>query len=102
MSALHTSAVDPVTGLIDMDLVNTGISSRRRIQNMRNAELLTEYFTDIKRTSIKATEAYEEFEKLHNLKLDYATFSRIVNDLVEGGHLVRKGTGSSEILYTIG
>lgn len=67
VTALQTSAVDPVTGLIDMDLVNTGVGSRHRIQHAQNIQLLREYFTNLKQSHIKCTDAYEEFDKINNL-----------------------------------
>lgn len=67
MTALQTSAVDPVTGLIDLDLVNTGVSSRHRIEHAQRLQLLREYFSDLKEAYIKSTDAYEDFERLNSL-----------------------------------
>ncbi|KAJ3130470.1 hypothetical protein HK098_000035 [Nowakowskiella sp. JEL0407] len=87
LSALQTSAIDPRTGRIDLDLVTTGISaSARTMRGRRRAELKL-MIEQNQNQQIPRGDLYREFSTVWN-DVNEKEFSGYLDDLAEEGVIV--------------
>ncbi|ORX40870.1 MCM2/3/5 family-domain-containing protein [Kockovaella imperatae] len=86
-AALRESATDPLTGQIDLDLINTGAgSTTRRIRGDLKQEILS--LVDAGgRTGLRWTAAIRALEQQASVPVDHAEFAEVVRALVDEGVL---------------
>ncbi|EIW69298.1 hypothetical protein TREMEDRAFT_30971 [Tremella mesenterica DSM 1558] len=93
-SALRESATDPLTGQIDLDLINTGAgSTARRVRADLKREILS-LVDNSGRSGLRWTVGIKSLEQQSSIPLDHAEFAEVVKGLVEEG--VLKVVGEKE------
>ena len=84
-SALRESATDPLTGQIDLDLINTGAGSMaRRIRGDMKREILA-LVDSSGRLGLRWTAAIKNLEGQSATPVDHAEFAEVVKGLVDEG-----------------
>ncbi|RKO90888.1 MCM2/3/5 family-domain-containing protein [Blyttiomyces helicus] len=91
LSALQTSAVDPRTGLIDMDLVNTGISAQSRTLHGDKRAALRDMIASWERPALKWIEAYRAFSAQSSEPISEAEFDQMLEELCDAGAIHTTG-----------
>ncbi|KAJ3011977.1 hypothetical protein HKX48_006546 [Thoreauomyces humboldtii] len=87
VTALQTAAIDPKTGLIDLDLVNTGISSRsRRVHEDKRAALRT-LLGASEKVNIKWAEAYRSFGEQSDEHISEHDFNVLLDELADESYV---------------
>ncbi|KAI9000301.1 MCM2/3/5 family-domain-containing protein [Gaertneriomyces semiglobifer] len=84
MAALQTSAIDPKTGMIDLDLVNTGISARERRGRVEKRDQLRHLITDGEWEQGRKKWA-ELFREVRDMGIREREFNELLGDLVDEG-----------------
>ncbi|WVF67840.1 hypothetical protein IAT40_002601 [Kwoniella sp. CBS 6097] len=85
-SALRESATDPLTGQIDLDLINTGAgSTARRARGDMKREILALVDSAGSRSGLKWSAAIKGLEQQSTVPIDHAEFAEVVRGLVEEG-----------------
>ncbi|TPX31666.1 hypothetical protein SmJEL517_g05081 [Synchytrium microbalum] len=85
LSAMQTSAVDPRTGRIDLDLVSTGISAgSRRIHNDKRRGL-EEMVKAMRKPTAPFLQLFREFNDMSSEHVGEAEFDTLLNELAEQG-----------------
>ncbi|OCF45555.1 minichromosome maintenance protein 4 (cell division control protein 54) [Kwoniella heveanensis CBS 569] len=85
-SALRESATDPLTGQIDLDLINTGAgSTARRARGDMKREILALIDSAGSRSGLKWSAAIKGLEQQSTVPIDHAEFAEVVRGLVEEG-----------------
>jgi len=87
-TAMQSSAIDPVTGRIDMDLINTGFSSRRRSQNAQLQRQLLEIIQSIDKPSIRLSELHRIFNNDGSETTSDIEFTRMLDNLADDGEIL--------------
>lgn len=87
-TAMQSSAIDPVTGRIDMDLINTGFSSRRRSQNAHLQKQLLEIINSIEKPSIRLSELHRIFNNDGAETTSDIEFIRMLDNLADDGEIL--------------
>jgi len=87
-TAMQSSAIDPVTGRIDMDLINTGFSSRRRSQNARLQKQLLEIINSVDKPSIRLSELHRIFNNDGAEPISDIEFTRMLDNLADDGEIL--------------
>ncbi|KAG4098872.1 MCM-domain-containing protein [Neocallimastix lanati (nom. inval.)] len=87
-TAMQSSAIDPVTGRIDMDLINTGFSSRRRSQNAQLQKQLLEIINSIEKPSIRLSELHRIFNNDGAETTSDIEFIRMLDNLADDGEIL--------------
>ncbi|KAG4106865.1 MCM-domain-containing protein [Neocallimastix lanati (nom. inval.)] len=87
-TAMQSSAIDPVTGRIDMDLINTGFSSRRRSQNAQLQKQLLEIIQSIDKPSIRLSELHRIFNNDGSETTSDIEFTRMLDNLADDGEIL--------------
>ncbi|ORX52118.1 MCM-domain-containing protein [Piromyces finnis] len=88
-TAMQSSAIDPVTGRIDMDLINTGFSSRRRSQNANLQKQLLEIINSIDKPSVRLSELHRIFNEDGAAEaISDIEFTRILDNLADDGEIL--------------
>ncbi|KAI8915519.1 MCM2/3/5 family-domain-containing protein [Powellomyces hirtus] len=104
ITALQTAAVDPKTGLIDLDLVNTGISARTRamhgdkraaLRNLLVDELLQQGGSGTVR-GVRWAEAYRAFNDQADVSVGEAEFNSLLEQLMDEGVVVTTGRTNAD------
>jgi DNA replication licensing factor MCM4 len=86
--AIHTSAMDPTTGRIDMSLLNTGVGThQRRLRGDLGKELLKLLDGPAGRKGLKWNEALGALNEQSSLNIDPAEFGEVVRGLETEGTL---------------
>ncbi|CAD6586113.1 MAG: hypothetical protein TREMPRED_004335, partial [Tremellales sp. Tagirdzhanova-0007] len=84
-AALRESATDPMTGQIDLDLINTGAgSSTRRIRGDLKREILA-LVDAAGRTGLRWSGAIKSLENQSTIPVDHAEFAEIVKGMCDEG-----------------
>lgn len=84
-SALRESATDPLTGQIDLDLINTGAgSTTRKIRGDLKREVLA-LVDAAGRTGLRWTAAIRALETQSSVPVDHAEFAEIVRGMTDEG-----------------
>ncbi|ORY28001.1 MCM2/3/5 family-domain-containing protein [Naematelia encephala] len=84
-SALRESATDPLTGQIDLDLINTGAgSTTRRIRGDLKREILA-LVDNAGRTGLRWTAAIKGLENQSTVPVDHAEFAEVIRGMVDEG-----------------
>ncbi|WVQ86199.1 hypothetical protein IAT38_008367 [Cryptococcus sp. DSM 104549] len=84
-SALRESATDPLTGQIDLDLINTGAGSTMRRVRADLKREINALVTRAGSRGIKWNDAIRNLETQSKIPVDHSEFAEIVNSLVEEG-----------------
>jgi DNA replication licensing factor MCM4 len=93
-SALRESATDPLTGQIDLDLINTGAgSTTRKIRGDLKREILA-LVDSAGRTGLRWTAAIKAIENQSSVPVDHAEFAEIIRGMTDEGTI--KVVGESE------
>lgn len=87
-TAMQSSAIDPVTGRIDMDLINTGFSSRRRSQNAHLQKQLLEIINSVEKPSIRLSELHRIFNSDGGEPISDIEFTRMLDNLADDGEIL--------------
>jgi len=87
-TAMQSSAIDPVTGRIDMDLINTGFSSRRRSQNAHIQKQLLEVINSVDKPSIRLSELHRIFNSDSSEPISDIEFTRMLDNLADDGEIL--------------
>ncbi|KAL7420929.1 MCM DNA helicase complex subunit [Cryptotrichosporon argae] len=101
-AALRESATDPLTGQIDLDLINTGAGQtarRVRADLKREVGRLVE---QAGRQGLRWAAALRALEAQSTLPVDHADFADVVKGLVDEGALVVVGQGDKRVLRRVG
>ncbi|KAJ3172971.1 hypothetical protein HDU88_004430 [Geranomyces variabilis] len=96
VTALQTAAVDPKTGLIDLDLVNTGISSRSRHLHADKRAALRDMLAASPTATTKWIEAYRAFNDQSDEHVSESAFNRLLDDLADEGALIVTGRTNAD------
>ncbi|KAI9208506.1 MCM2/3/5 family-domain-containing protein [Polychytrium aggregatum] len=98
--ALQTSAVDPATGRIDMDLVTTGISARVRSNLSHRRDQLKTIIQNIQKESIRFMEILRLFREQEHEKLSEFELKNLLEDLCDSGTISMRGRMSTDTIIT--
>ncbi|KAH9817088.1 MCM2/3/5 family-domain-containing protein [Melampsora americana] len=90
--ALKESATDPVTGLIDLDLLQTGQGQHQRkmLEDLKR-ELVALLSSSKYHGGVRWTELYEAIEGQSSIPIDSSDFGEVVKTLVAEGQIVVTG-----------
>lgn len=90
--ALKESATDPVTGLIDLDLLQTGQGQHQRkmLEDLKR-ELVALLSSSKYHGGVRWTELYEAIESQSSIPVDSSDFGEVVKTLVAEGQIVVTG-----------
>ncbi|KAI8817905.1 MCM2/3/5 family-domain-containing protein [Fimicolochytrium jonesii] len=95
-TALQTAAIDPKTGLIDLDLVNTGISSRSRRVHADKRAALRALLQNMDRVSVKWVEAFRMFGDQSDEHIPEYEFNQLLDELSDEGSVHVTGRSNAE------
>ncbi|TPX51817.1 hypothetical protein SeMB42_g00520 [Synchytrium endobioticum] len=85
LAALQTSAVDPRTGRIDLDLVSTGISAGSRKIHTDKRHALSELVTSMRKATVPFLQLFREFNDQSKDAVGESEFETLLNELAETG-----------------
>jgi DNA replication licensing factor MCM4 len=85
LAALQTSAVDPRTGRIDLDLVSTGISAVTRRIHTDKRHALSELVASMRKTTVPFLQLLREFNEQSKEPVAEAEFETLLNEQAETG-----------------
>eukprot|EP01137_Pigoraptor_chileana_P005736 Opistho-2@49188 len=96
--ALQDSATDPRTGLIDMDLITTGVSafSRSRIADLANE--LRAQLSKSAAPMMKLGEVYTEITRASSVDIPQEQFLAALNELEDVGFITVTGRGGDKMV----
>ncbi|KND01040.1 MCM DNA helicase complex subunit MCM4 [Spizellomyces punctatus DAOM BR117] len=99
ITALQTAAIDPKTGMIDLDLVNTGISSRSRRVHADKRRALKDMLANTDKVNIKWVEAYRGFNEQTDEHITEYDFNTLLEELCDEGfiHITGRTNGDKII-----
>lgn len=97
LTALQTSAVDPRTGRIDLDLVTTGISTwGRHVYDLKRGAI-RRVISEFDKKSITWIELNRSFKSQSDQSISDTQFDSILKDLVDEGFIHMNGRTHSEM-----
>ncbi|RKP01077.1 hypothetical protein CXG81DRAFT_12440 [Caulochytrium protostelioides] len=91
MAALQTAAVDPRTGRIDMDMINTGISAASRHQQHAKQAAFAEMLRGLKETTISKKEALRLFREQSSEPIGERVFDAMLGQMETIGAIALLG-----------
>ncbi|KAH7098332.1 MCM-domain-containing protein [Auriculariales sp. MPI-PUGE-AT-0066] len=84
--AIRASATDPTTGLIDLDLINTGAGQQqRRMRGDMRREILALLGAGATRSGVKWVDAVKQLSEQSSVTIDAAEFTEVVKALETEG-----------------
>ncbi|KAJ3300708.1 hypothetical protein HK104_007609 [Borealophlyctis nickersoniae] len=95
-AAMQTSAIDPKTGLIDLDLITTGISQRSRQIREDKRRALRALVQDWEKPSMKWIELYRAFNEQSSERIEEREFDKLVDELFEENLIHVTGRSAAE------
>ncbi|KAJ3044786.1 hypothetical protein HDV00_000661 [Rhizophlyctis rosea] len=95
-TALQTIAIDPRTGLIDLDLITTGISQRSRSIREDKRRALRMLIQDSDKNSFKWVELFRAFNDQSNERIEHRDFDALLEDLVDENVVVVTGRSEAD------
>lgn len=100
-SAIKDYAMDPLTGKIDMDLVQTGQSSteRRLKEDLTNS--LFKFIEELPDNSITFNNLISEFNKQSQLNVETVEMSEALNKLVSDNRVSISGEGVRRVIHRV-
>ncbi|ODN77829.1 hypothetical protein L202_04947 [Cryptococcus amylolentus CBS 6039] len=102
-SALRESATDPLTGQIDLDLINTGAGqTMRRARADLKREIIKIVVEKARSTGIRWAAVIDELDKQSNVPVDHAQFAEIVKELEEEQTVKVSGERDRRIIRSLG
>lgn len=96
LAALQTSAVDPKTGKIDLDLVTTGISSWGRQVHALQRNAVRRVINELEKATMPWAEVFRAFNSQSDEQLAESDFNGILRDLTDEGFIHITGRNNSE------
>ncbi|KAI9105641.1 MCM2/3/5 family-domain-containing protein [Phlyctochytrium arcticum] len=103
ITALQTAAIDPKTGMIDLDLVNTGISSRSRRVHADKRKALKDLLLTSDKTNFRWPEAYRMFGEQSDEHISEYDFNALLDELADEGVLHITGrTNADKVIRKTG
>lgn len=101
-TALQTSAVDPSTGRVDMDLVTTGISTRVRNNQSIKRDSLKAVIDSFPKDTIKFVEILKTYREKEQEKTSEFELKNLLEDLCDGGVIHMRGKMATDsVIYKI-
>ncbi|KAJ3049510.1 hypothetical protein HK097_009509 [Rhizophlyctis rosea] len=94
-TALQTIAIDPKTGLIDLDLITTGISQRSRSIREDKRRALRALLQDSDKATFKWIELFRAFNDQSSERIEERDFDALLEDLTDEGLVVVTGRGQA-------
>ncbi|KAI8846973.1 MCM2/3/5 family-domain-containing protein [Chytridium lagenaria] len=98
MTALQAAATDPSTGKLDLDLLQTGMSSRDRIHQRDQRIALAALVNDMRGPSMKFSEAFRLFKAQSDERIGEDEFLKMLREMTDENVVVTgRGKGDTVI-----
>eukprot|EP00871_Galdieria_phlegrea_P000560 jgi/Galph1/1504/GphlegSOOS_G192.1 len=93
--AIQQSAIDPVTGTIDMDLITTGKSATRRSRVAKLSDSMIQCLQEMSATekTIKISDLFMEIKRISSMQFAESEFEEAIQSLVDQEKVIRTTGG---------
>ncbi|KIM22898.1 hypothetical protein M408DRAFT_78352 [Serendipita vermifera MAFF 305830] len=100
--AIHTSAMDPTTGRIDMSLLNTGVgANQRRLRGDLGKEVMTMLNGPVGKKGMKWADALAAINEQSSISVDSAEFGEVIRALEMEGQVKVIGERDRRVIKRI-
>ncbi|TIB11554.1 hypothetical protein E3P89_02259 [Wallemia ichthyophaga] len=101
IDAVKGSATDPVTGLVDISLLNTGYSANNRRQNQDLINEISSLVEGSRSANIKYSDILAQINSQSSIAVDGAMFADAVRQMEENGDLQVVGEGARKMIRKV-
>ncbi|KAJ3391820.1 hypothetical protein HDU92_008786 [Lobulomyces angularis] len=96
--ALLSSAIDPLTGMMDLDVLQVGKSARSRDLDEQKRTELRKIINNINRNAIKYMEVFNIFREERYDRINEREFDKLLNELADMDFVVVTGSGVDKVI----
>ena len=102
IEAVKGSATDPVTGLVDISLLNTGFSANSRRQNQDLINEISSLVESSRSSNIKYSDILAQINAQSSVAIDSTMFADAIRQMEENGDLQVVGEGARKMIRRVG
>ena len=102
IDAVKGSATDPVTGLVDISLLNTGYSAQSRRQNQDLKNEIISQVENARSGSVRFVDVYSQITQQSSISIESSEFNDAVRQLEENGDIQVFGERERRVLKRVG